>query len=99
MDAGALIAAFTPKKILIQTSLLPLISVDPTAKTWLGDLLAPKIYAYIGESIIKIDPVAGASISSEEEVSAIPNNWGNMIALGVGVFFAVLIIKRIFHAR
>lgn len=98
MDANSLITAFTPQKILIETSVLPLIEVDPTKKTWLGEFLAPKIFVEIGGAIYKIDTSTGSfGISSQDEINAIPNNWGNVIALGAGIVFAVLILRKIFR--
>jgi hypothetical protein len=97
MDTTSLIASFTPSKILIQTSVLPLITVEPAKKTWLGSFLDPKIYAIIGNSVIKIDPSAGnVALSSQEEIAALPNNWPNVIALGLGIVFAAAIIRKIF---
>lgn len=98
MDTTSFIAAFTPSRILIQTSVLPLISIDPTQKSWLGNLIDPKVYAVIGDSIIKIDPAAGkVSLSSQAEIDAIPSNWGNVIALVVAVGFVVAIFKTLSH--
>ena len=88
MDIASLIAGFTPSKILIQTSILPLISIDPTQKSWLGDLIDPKVYAIVGDSVIKIDPKAGnVSLSSQAEIDALPNNWGNVIVFAVAAIF------------
>ncbi|MFA5272297.1 MAG: hypothetical protein WC412_08210 [Candidatus Omnitrophota bacterium] len=98
MDSSSIIAAFTPSKILIQTSFLPLISVDPTKKSWLGDFLDPKVYAVIGESIFKLDPAAGkVSVASQADLDAIPNNWGNLIALIVALAFVVVVLRQFRH--
>ena len=97
MDTTSLIAAFTPSKILVQTSVLPLIAVEPQKKTWLGTFLAPVIFIYEGDAIYKIDTVNSSfKLSSQAEVDALPNNWANVIALGAGVFFAALIMQKIF---
>jgi len=96
MDTTSLIVAFTPSKILIQTSVLPLISIDPKQKSWLGEFLNPKIYTIIGESIIKIDPAAGnVALSSQAELDALPNNWGNVIALVITIAFIIAILKQL----
>jgi glutamine cyclotransferase len=96
MDTSSFIAAFTPSKILIQTSVLPLISVDPTKKTWLGDFIDPKVYAVIGDTIIKLDPSAGkVALSSQAELDALPNNWGNVIALVIALGFLFAIVKSV----
>lgn len=95
MDTTSFIAAFTPSKILIQTSVLPLIAIDPTKKSWLGDFIDPKVYAVIGGSVIKIDPKSGkVALSSQAEIDALPNNWGNVIALVIAVVFLVMVIKN-----
>jgi hypothetical protein len=96
MDSAALISAFTPSKILIQTSILPLISIDPIKKSWIGDFLNPKVYAVIGENIFKIDPAAGkVNLSSQAEVDALPNNWGNVIAFVLAVVFLIQITRKL----
>jgi len=98
MDLSGLVSAFTPSKILIQTSILPLISIDPTQKSWLGDLIDPKVYAVIGDSVIKIDPKAGkVALSSPEEIAALPNNWGNVIALGMALTFIIAVVRQFRH--
>jgi hypothetical protein len=96
MSIEDLISGFTPSKIIIQTSVLPLISIDPTKKSWLGDLIDPKIYAVISGQVYKIDPKAGSfSLSSQAELDALPNNWGNIIVLTVAVIFLIAIIKKL----
>jgi len=97
MDSNLLIAALTPSKIIIQTSILPLITIEPAKKSWIGEFLAPKIYAVIGANVIRIDPALGAvALSSQAEIDALPNNLGNLIVVGLAGILAVMIIRKVF---
>jgi len=95
MDTTGFIAAFTPSKIIIQTSVLPVIEVDPARKSWLGEFLDPRIYAFIGDTIVKIDPKLGkVALASNADIENLPNNWGNFLAVILAGIFAVAVIRK-----